>query len=158
MLSARFKSGEGRDLKTRWKMGGYATIVLVAVTCVVFYVSRPSKIASALLNVDTLPKSVESVECRSALMQDTVTVCAFDINPTDAKRLISARPYLASIEHSAVTSHERVWNLKVGQRFDVATTYTYSTDQGEAGYRYVDVDLMFNAEQSKVLIAFFGLI
>lgn len=143
-------------MKARRVFGVIATTVLVAGIGVPAYLSRPSRITAALLNVSELPSSLRNSECSSLLSQDTITTCSFDIDPADAKRLAVGWPYKPPIE-LADSSHQYGWGLKVGTPFPVSVIYEYSTDQGAGPYEYVDVSLMFNAEQSRGLVTFFGL-
>lgn len=144
-----------RLMKARRVFGVIATTVLVAGIGVPAYLSRPSRITAALLNLTELPNSLRNSECSSSLSQDTLTTCSFDIDPGDASRLVVGWPYEAL--QGTGNSNEYGWGPKVGLPFRVSVIYKYSTDQGAGPYTYIDVSLRFNAERTRGMVTFLGL-
>jgi hypothetical protein len=143
-------------VKARRVFGIIAIAVMVTGIGVGAYLSRPSRITAALLNVTELPSSLRNSECSSLLSQDTITTCSFEIDPADASHLIAGWPYSSQIEGTG-SSDELGWGLKVGKPFLVSVIYEYSTDQGEGPYAHINVSLMFNAERNRGIVTFFGL-
>jgi len=135
-------------------------IIVIAVMLtgigVALYLSRPSRITAALLNVRELPSSLRNSECSSLLSQDTITTCSFEIDPADASHLIAGWPYSSRIV-GAGSSDELGWGLRVGKSFAVSVIYDYSADPGAGPYPHTDVSLIFNAERNRGMVTFFGL-
>ena len=78
------------------------------------------RVAASVLNIDSLPGSVQDVECESWGWTDVLTTCAFEVAPRDFGQLLAGRPFEV-LAPCRLTAHEFGGGPEVGPDFQAAT-------------------------------------
>lgn len=139
--------------RRKWTLLVVSGLVLTgAVAWAVFDHYEDRSIAAYILNIDALPATARGVECKGWGLTDFVATCAFELAPSDHRRLLIGRAFVPTPCRSR-TAYDFNQYVEVGPDFQAATCLEVNSQDfaygGELRFatdeerRYVLIDAYF---------------